>query len=139
MNSDEINLRDKDLAVLQAIHNGASTTSEIKEETTLTLREINYSINEYSLEQLNLIEVERPEGREQKEIDGSQRTIWKPKQVQLTDQGLQKITQHETDNAAKYEDMSRRELIEQVQELENRLNRLETVFKDFRNKTMEQI
>lgn len=132
-------LRDKDIAILQAIHEGAETTSEIREATTLTTREINYSINEYSLEQLNLIEVNRPEGREWQETNGEKRYIWKPKQLQLTDHGLQKLAQLENGQSDRYEDMSKRELIEQVQELEQRMDRFEKVFKDFRSKVMERI
>lgn len=130
-------LREKDIAVLQAVQNGAATVSEIKEATTLTNREINYSLTEYSLQDLGLVEVTRSQGREWREIDGEERYVWKPKQVELTDEGIQTLADLETETS--YEDMSKRELIEQVQELENRLDRLETVFKGFRRKVMERI
>lgn len=129
-------LRDKDLAILQAIHDGASTVTEIREATTLTTREINYSLNEYSLQKLGLVKINRRKGRQQTQ---NGKTIWKPKTISLTDKGLQKLTQHQPGDAEKYKDMSRRELIEEVHELEEQLDRLENVFKDFRSKVMEQI
>jgi len=130
-------LREKDIAVLQAVHNDASTTSEIREATTLSLREINYSINQY-LQPNDLIHVQHREGREWREINGEQKYIWKPKTIELTDQAIQLLTEHET-SEERYQDMSKRELIEQVHELETRLDRLENVFKDFRQKVMKQI
>lgn len=132
MNPDK--LREKDLAVLQALQNGANTTAEIKEATTLSNREINYSLTEKGLEQQGLVEIHREEGRQQ--TPGG-KTIWKPKQVTLTDQGLQTLNQH--DQETKYEDLNREQLIQQVHKLETRVDRLETVFKDFRSKVMDRI
>ena len=130
-------LREKDIAVLQAIQTGASDTREIHEATTLTIREINYSLTEYSLEQQGLVEINRLDGRGWRKINGEERYVWKPKQVRLTDQGLKTLAENGTTD--RFEDMSRRELIERIQELEERQNRLEAVFKDFRRKVMEKI
>jgi hypothetical protein len=132
MNPDK--LREKDLAVLQAIQNGANTTSEIREATTLTNREINYSLTEKGLEQHGLVEIHRVEGR-QETPEG--KTIWKPKQVQITDQGLQTLQHH--DQESKYDDLTREELIQRIHELEQRQDRLETMFKDFRSKVMDRL
>lgn len=131
-------LRDKDLAVLQAIQNGANTVSEIKEETTLSNREINYSLTEKSLEQMNLVNINRTDTREWQQINGQERYIWKPKTVELTDKALHTLTEQDN-NINQYEDMTKRELIERIHELEQRQNQLETVFKDFRQKVMERI
>jgi len=130
-------LREKDLAVLQALQEGANTVSEIKENTVLGNREINYSLTEYSLEQQGLVEIDRLDGRGWRKINGEERYVWKPKQVRLTDQGLKTLAENGTTD--RFEDMSRRELIERIQELEERQNRLENVFKDFRRKVMEKI
>ena len=130
-------LREKDLAVLQAVQEGANTVSEIKENTVLSNREINYSLTEYSLEQQGLVEINRLDGRGWRKINGEERYVWKPKQVRLTDQGLKTLAENGTTD--RFEDMSRRELIERIQELEERQNRLEAVFKDFRRKVMEKI
>lgn len=132
-------LREKDIAVLQAVHDGASTTSEIQEATTLTTREINYSLTEYSLEELDLIQIDRAEGREWQEINGHEKNIWRPKQVELTDHGIQTLTKIENEGFRKYEDLDRRELIERIHQLEQRQERLENAFKDFRRKVMEKI
>jgi hypothetical protein len=131
-------LRDKDIAVLQAIHNGAEDTSEIREATTLTNREINYSINEKSLEQLGLINVERPNGREQRNINGRETTTWKAKRITITDKGIQHLANN-TPEKTGYENHSKRELIQRIEELETRLERLETEYKNFRTKVMERI
>lgn len=131
-------LRDKDMAVLQAIHNGASDTREIHEATSLSIREINYSINEYSLEEQGLINVRRSEDREWREINGEKQNVWKPKSIELTEEGIQALADLDGDQH-QYEDMSREELIQQVHELEERLDRLETMFKDFRSKVMDRL
>lgn len=131
-------LRDKDLTVLQAIQDGANTVSEIKESTTLSNREINYSLTEKSLKEMGLVEIDRANGREWHKINGEERYVWKPKTVELTDQALQTLAEQEN-KTDRYEDMSKRELIDRIQELEQRQDRLETVFKDFRNKVMGQI
>jgi len=130
-------LRDKDIAVLQAIQDGARTVSQIKETTTLSNREINYSLTEYSLEEQGLIEIHRQEGREWREINGEERYIWKPKTVEPTDKAIQILADLDTED--RYDDMSRREIIERVEELEQRLDRTETMFKDFRDKVMREI
>ncbi|MFB6183214.1 MAG: hypothetical protein ABEI96_01550 [Haloarculaceae archaeon] len=137
--TEEIDLREKDLAVLQAIENGATTTHELNEVTTLTTREINYSLTEYSLEELGLVEITRRDGREKREIDGHEQSVWRSKQFRLTDKAHQVLAQQEAGKSERYEDLSKRELIERVDELETRLDRLETVFKDFRTKVMKQL
>ena len=125
-------LRDKDIAVLQALHDGAETVSEIKEATTLSNREINYSLTEKSLENHGLVTIHRRDGREWREINGHEQYVWQPKQVELTDQGIHTLTELSTNNHG-YEDMTKRELIEELNELQDRVDRLETMFKDFRN------
>jgi hypothetical protein len=131
-------LRDKDIAVLQAIQNGAKDTSEIREATTLTNREINYSINQKSLEEHGLVNVKRPKGREQREVNGGKTSTWKAKRYNLTDKGiryLKDLDQHPD----QYEELEKRELIERIQELEERQDRLESMFKQFRSKVMENL
>lgn len=132
-------LREKDLAVLQAIHDGATTVAEINEVTILSTREINYSLTEKSLEQQGLVEIHRNTGRDWREINGEERYVWTPKSVELTDKGVQMIANHEIDETSRYEDVSKRELSERLQELEERQNRLETVFRDFRESVMDRI
>jgi transcriptional/translational regulatory protein YebC/TACO1 len=131
-------LREKDIAVLQAIQNGASDTREIHEATILTTREINYSLTEKSLQQMNLVEIHQPEGRETREINGHQTNVWKPKKVGLTDEGIQTLADLD-DVQHQYEDMSREELIQTTHQLEERLDRLETMFKNFRSKVMDRL
>ena len=131
-------LREKDIAVLQAIQDGAHSVSEIREQTTLSNREINYSLTEKSLQEQGLVEIQKQEGREWREINGEQRYIWKPKTVTLTDKGLRKLADQDN-HSTEYEDLSKRELIQQVQELEERIDRMENMFKEFRQKVMEQI
>ena len=133
-----LEFRDKDIAVLQAIQAGASDTREIHEDTSLSIREINYSISEYSLEEQGFVDVHRPDGREWREINGQNQHVWKPKQVTLTDRGIRALAEFDAENT-RYDDMSRDELIQNVQELEDRLDRLENAFKNFRTKVIERI
>jgi len=130
-------LRQKDKAVLQAIKDGARTVSQIKETTTLSNREINYSLTEKSLQQHGLVEIQREEGREWTEIKSEERYIWKPKTVELTDKAIKLLAEHETNT--RYEDLSKQELIQRIHELEQRQDRLETMFRDFREKVMKKI
>lgn len=132
-------LRDKDIAILRAIHAGASTVAEIGEATTLTNREINYSLTEYSLHDMGLVRVDRETGREWREFDGTERFVWKPKHVELTDRGIQQLSESDSNPGAQYEDVSKRELAERVVHLEERLERLEQVFKDFRESVMQEL
>lgn len=132
-------LREKDVAVLRAIVNGAETVQEVKEETSLSNREINYSLTEYSLEEMGLVAVDRSEGREWREIDGAEKFIWSPKNVELTDQGIAYLATLDPEDGQQYEHMSRRELIEEVQDLEERIDRLENVFKAFRARVMDRL
>lgn len=131
-------LRDKDIAILQAIQNGAQNVSDIRQATTLTTREINYSINEYSLEQYGLVEIHRPEGREWQVINGQKRNIWKPKTLQLTDKATRTLTEIDREQDL-YQELSRQQMIRRLVELEERQDRLENMFKNFRSKVMEQI
>jgi hypothetical protein len=130
-------LRDKDIAVLEAIRDGANDVHEIGEATTLTNREINYSITEYSLEDLGLVDVDRPDGREWREVDSREMEVWTPKQVALTDAGIQYLAQHDSEEHG-YEDFSKRELVQRIEDLEERQDRLETLFKRFRDKVMDR-
>jgi len=133
----DTDLREKDIAVLQAIQDGAQTVSQIKATTTLSNREINYSLTEKSLQQQGLVEIEREEGRKWTEFQNSERYIWKPKTVELTDKAITLLAEHQTNN--RYEDLSKQELIQRIHELEQRQTRLENMFKDFRQKVMKRI
>lgn len=136
MNED---LREKDIAVLRAIQDGATTVPAVKEATSLTNREINYSLMEYSLEEIGLVEVGRSAGREWREIDGEEKFIWSPKQVRLTDEGIAMLATLDPEDGKQYEQLNRRELVEEVHDLEERIDRLESVFKDFRARVMDRL
>jgi len=131
-------LRNKDKAILQAVEDGARTVSEIKDRTTLSNREINYSLTEYSLAEQGLVEIQKQEGREWREINGEERYIWKPKTIKPTDKAITLLADLDTENT-EYEDLSKQELIQQIHELEQRQNRLENMFKNFREKVMDRI
>lgn len=58
------------------------------------------------------------------------------KKVNLTDEGIRKLK--DAQPSERYQDKSKKEIIEKVYKLERRVNRLENQFKHFRGKVMER-
>lgn len=129
-------VREKDHVVLSCIRNGHDDVQQIRSETTLTWREVDYSIEK--LADQGLIDVEKQEGYVTRIVDGQKRTFQAPRSVDLTRQGRQYFAEHQQD-LGQYEDLSRDELIERIHELEDRVDRLENGFKAFRQQVKRQL
>lgn len=130
-------LNETDLTILQAIRDGNDDTFKIREATTLTNREINYSLDEKSLEERGLVQLHRVQGQERREVNGHTTTLpHAPKRVTLTEKGREVL--QDVEEVEKYRDMSRMELIRMVREHEERIKDLETRFDVFRRQVKEE-
>lgn len=130
-------LRDKDQAVLQAIQNGHDDVQKITSKTTLENHEVNYSLQK--LEDLELIQIQKPDGYTTRTINGQKRVFQHPKQAQLTDKGQQTLKQESREELDQYEHLSRKELVKKTHELEIQIEELEKSFKIFKKQIQDRI
>ena len=127
-------LRDKDQTVLHQIYDENTDIQQITEATTLSNREVNYCFQK--LGQRGLIEVEKPDGMIERVVDGQKRVFEHPKQARLTD----KATNHlDTKPPQKYDDMTHKELVERVHELEEEVDSLRRSLETFREQVQEKL
>jgi hypothetical protein len=80
-------LREKDRLVLTCIHDGRDDIQQINTTTVLANHEAAYCFEK--LAELDLIDVETPEGMVERVVDGQKRVFDAPKQARLTDRGKQ--------------------------------------------------
>jgi len=136
MSNTEEPLRDKDGAVIACIRDGDNDVQQIKATTTLSKREVNYSFEK--LEELDFIEISRPDGQVERIIDGQKRVFDAPKEATLTEQAIQYL-QSTNQDSTKYQDLSREELVHKIHDLEDRVNRLERGFESFRQQVLQKV
>lgn len=136
MSNTEKPLRDKDRAVLECIRDGDNDVQQIKAATTLSKREINYAFEK--LEELDFIEVTRPDGQVERIIDGQKRVFDAPKEATLTDDAVQYL-QATNQDSNRYHDLSRDELVAKIHDLEDRVDRLESGFESFRQQVLQKV
>lgn len=129
-------VREKDHAVLRCIRDGHDTTRAIRDATTLSNREVHYSLDK--LQELELIETETPDGRVTEVIDGRERTFDAPRQAALTDQGVTYVT-HTGQEHTRYHERSHRELVERVYELEEEVEALRSSLETFRQQVSDRL
>jgi predicted transcriptional regulator len=130
-------LRHKEQIILQQIQNGNNDVQKITSATTLENHHVTYAFQK--LEQLNLLQISKPEGTVERVIEGQKRVFQHPKQAELTDKGEQYLEQEETQELEEYENLSHRELIEKTHTLENRVEELEKKFEVFRDQVQKLI
>jgi len=133
----EPELRDKEQIILQQIQSGNNDVQKITSETTLENHHVTYAFQK--LEDLELVEVSKPDGTVERVIEGQKRVFQHPKQAELTEQGRQYLEQTETQKMDEYENLSHRELVEKTHELENRIEELERKFDVFRDQVQKLI
>jgi len=71
------------------------------------------------------LSVEKPDVMVERTVDSQKRVFQHPKQAKLTNKARKHLEESETSEVAGYDDMSHKELVETVYELENRVDRLE--------------
>lgn len=129
-------LREKDRAVITCIQDGHTDTRQIRKVTTLPNRDVNYSLDK--LEDLGLVVTETPDGRVTRVVDGQKRNFKAPRKAELTETGL-KTLQGMDVVRTKYRDLSHRELVERVQELEREIDDMKDSMEAFRRQVQNRL
>lgn len=134
-NFDEI--RDKDHLVLQQVDNGNDDVQKITAETTLENHHVTYAFQK--LDDLDLVNVSKPEGTVERVIDGQKRVFQHPKQAELTEKGKQYLEHTDRKDLEEYENLTHRELVEKVHQLEKQVREVEEKFETFQKQVQRQI
>jgi predicted transcriptional regulator len=130
-------LRDKDHVILEKISEGLDDTQKITSETTLQNHEVRYSLEK--LDQLDLITVEKPDRMVERVINGQKRVFQHPLQAQPTEKGLNYLEESNQEDLEAYENLTHKELVQKVHDLENQLKELQDSFKIFRKQIQRRI
>lgn len=130
-------LRDKDHHILQQIHQGNNDVQKITSATTHQNHHVTYAFQK--LEDLGLVEVTKPEGTVERIIDGQKRVFQHPKQAELTEEGEKYLQDSERIQVDEYDDLSHRELVEKVNDLEKQVEELEKAFEVFKNQVNQKL
>lgn len=128
----------KDHVVLSCIRAGKNDVRQITDVTTLSNQQVNYRFRK--LRDIDLIEIERVEEMVERVIDGKRQVFESPKQASLTDRGHEYFEWTERDQElGKYRDMNHGELVEQIHELEQRVENLEVALETFRKQVQRSL
>ena len=130
-------LREKDQVVLQAIQDGHDDIQKITENTTLENHEVNYCFTK--LQDLNLINVEKPDGYTTRIINGQKHTFKTPKQAEITQKATEHLKQSAQQDLKEYENLTHRELVEKVHDLEKQVEDLEETIQSFRKQVQQHL
>jgi len=133
----DVELRDKEHVVLQQIDEDNDDVQKITQATTLENHHVTYAFQK--LEELGLVKVTKPDGMVERVIDGQKRVFQHPKQADLTEKGEQHLEYSQREDLEGFEDLSHRELVNKVYELEDRVEKLEGKFEVFRQQVMDRI
>jgi len=134
--TDQGQLRDKDQIILSAISDGHDDVQKITAETTLENHHVTYAFKK--LEKHDLIQIEKPDGYVQRQINGQKRVFQHPKQAELTDGGRQALKQQNQENLDHYESLSKKELVEKVHSLERRIDDIEMKLETFKRQIQSE-
>jgi len=121
-------LREKDREVLRQIADGNNDVQKITSATTLENHEVNYCFTK--LQNLDLIQVEKPGGRVTREINGQRRNFQAPKTASITSEGQQLL--EETSSETQHRNLTQEELVDKIHSLENRVSQLENQLNTFK-------
>ena len=135
--TDDLELRDKDYIVLQTIEEGRGDVQKITAETTLENHHISYCFEK--LEDLGLITVEKPDKMVERVIDGQKRVFQHPKQAEITEKGHQYLEESEQEDLEAFKNMSHRELVEKVRQLETEVDDLRHSIEMYKTQIMQKL
>ena len=133
----EDQLRDKDQVVLQAIQNSEDDVQKITSATTLENHHVTYAFEK--LEEFGLVDVSKPDGTVERVIEGQKRVFQHPKQAELTEQGEQYLEQEDLEDVEMYENLSHRELVQRIHQLEQDMAELQQSFQTFRKQVQNHL
>lgn len=135
--TDDLELRDKDQAVLHAIQEGHNDTQKITQETTLKNHHVSYCFEK--LGDIGLITVEKPDRMVERVVDGQKRVFQHPKQAKLTEKGEQYLEHSGQKDLGEYENLGHKELVQKIHDLENQMNQLQQNFEMFRGQVSNKL
>lgn len=130
-------LRDKDQAVLHAIQEGHNDTQKITEHTTLENHHVRYSLKK--LENQGLIQLEKPDGMVERKINGQKRVFQAPLKAEPTEAGLQTLKETDQEALEAYQNLTHRELVEKVYDLEEKLERLQESIQMYKKQMIQEV
>lgn len=130
-------IRDKDHVVLQHIQEGREDVQKITAQTTLENHHVSYCFEK--LEKQGLITVEKPDRMVERIVDGQKRVFQHPKKAELTGEGDEYLENAEQEDAEMYEDLSHREVVNKLHDLEDEVARLQDAFEAFRKQVQQKI
>ncbi|MXR52376.1 hypothetical protein GRX03_12275 [Halovenus sp. WSH3] len=135
--TDNTQLRDKEHLILQQINSGNDDVQKITAATTLENHHVTYAFQK--LEEHGLIEVSKPDGMVERVIDGQKRVFQHPKQAELTEKGEQYLQHSEPEDLDDYENLSHRELVQRIHQLEQDMAELQQSFQTFRKQVQNHL
>jgi predicted transcriptional regulator len=127
-------IRDKDHVVLTQIQAGDRDVQQLTAATTLTNSEVNYCFRK--LEDLGLIEVEKPDGMVDRVVDGTRQVFEAPKQATLTEKATQYLEWSNRSKGESYDRLTHDELVQRVHELEADIERLQQAIEMIRRQAL---
>lgn len=127
---------DRDHTVLQCIHEGKNNTRQIREATTISNHNVNHALDR--LEDRDFITTHTPDGRVTEVVDGQKRNFKAPRHAEITDRGQDFLTQTDREHPM-HRDMTHEELVEQVHDLNHRVEELEAAFEAFRQQVLRKL
>jgi len=134
----EDRLREKDLTVLNLLSQGEDDVQRVTSSTTLTNSEVNYCFQK--LEDMELITVSKPDGTVTRVIDGTKQVFEAPKKADLTEFGETVVeTKIDGETGERFEDLSRKELVRKVHQLEEEIEGIERRFELFRKQVQDRL
>lgn len=129
-------LREKDRTVLKRIQAGDDDVQKITSSTILSNSEVNYCFRK--LHDLDLIEVEKPDGMVERTIDGTVQVFEAPKKATLTSEAMD-LEHADVQESDQYHDLSREDLIQKLHQVEDRVDELEQSFETFRKQVQQRL
>lgn len=130
-------IREKDRVVLEHINQGRDDVQKITEETTLENHHVSYSFEK--MEELDLVQVSRPNKMVERVVNGQKRVFQHPKKAELTDMGVRFVEESDSEGVTEYEDMSHGELVDRVRELEEEVGELKEAFRLFKKQIQQKM
>ena len=119
-------ITEQDLVILKHVSDGCTTVREIVEASSLTRRQVDYSIEE-KLEVARLVEIDRRDGWETTEKDGKEINHWAAKRISITPDGVAELQDAEVDLEL-YTALTHDELVREHLELKQQVAVLDRKF-----------
>lgn len=124
-------------SILLLLEDGPETTTDLREALRCDRNQVNYRLRK--LEELAFISLRRFTNRVQESVDGRRRDYIRPKEAELTEDGVAYLAwdSQQHDDEADERDLRPGELASRLSDVEDRLTTLEIAF-DVLNRQLER-